>query len=115
MKINAVDSERTFLFLLSLGLMLTFLSDGPSNVTISGPGSLEVGVKASFKCIAQCSPSCSYTWSVYGRTMHGSVVDITVNRYVATESFSCEAHNTITGKTATANETLSVTGMVKLL
>lgn len=98
-----------------LGLMLTFLSDGPSNVTISGPGALEVGIKASFKCIAQCSPSCSYTWSVYGRTMHGRVVDITVNRYVATESFSCEAHNTITGKTATANETLSVTGMVKLL
>nr|XP_046153146.1 hemicentin-1-like [Oncorhynchus gorbuscha] len=85
------------------------LLDGPSNVTISGPGALEVGVKASFKCIAQCSPSCSYTWSVYGRTMHGSVVDITVNRYVATESFSCEAHNTITGKTGTANETLSVT------
>ncbi|XP_029617176.1 hemicentin-1 [Salmo trutta] len=85
------------------------LIDGPSNMTISGPGALEVGIKASFKCIAQCSPSCSYTWSVYGRTMHGSVVDITVNRYVATESFSCEAHNTITGKTATANETLSVT------
>lgn len=90
------------------------LSDGPSNVTISGPDALEVGVKASFKCTAHCSPSCSYTWNVYGRTMQGSVVDITVNRYVATESFSCEAHNTVTGKTATSNETLSVTGTLKL-
>ncbi|XP_046879159.1 hemicentin-1-like isoform X2 [Hypomesus transpacificus] len=82
--------------------------DGPSNVTISGPRSLDVGVKATFRCSAQCSPSCSFTWTVYGHTMTGSTVDVTVSRYVPTESLSCEAHNSVTGRTASVNETLSV-------
>ncbi|XP_062339631.1 hemicentin-1-like [Osmerus eperlanus] len=82
--------------------------DGPSDVTISGPRSLDVGVKATFRCSAQCSPSCSFKWTVYGRTMTGSTVDVTVSRYVPTESLSCEAHNSLTGRTASVNETLSV-------
>ena len=89
--------------------MVPFL-DGPSNVTISGPRSLDVGVKATFRCSAQCSPSCSFTWTVYGHTMTGSTVDVTVSRYVPTESLSCEAHNSVTGRTASVNETLSVSG-----
>uniref|UniRef100_A0A671YKY8 Carcinoembryonic antigen-related cell adhesion molecule 5-like n=1 Tax=Sparus aurata TaxID=8175 RepID=A0A671YKY8_SPAAU len=82
--------------------------DGPKTVIISGPGSLEVGVPASFTCSAECTPSCSFTWTLYGKTMTGSGIDITVNRYVSQESISCQAENTYTGKMATVNETLSV-------
>lgn len=85
-------------------------ADGPKAVIISGPGSLEVGVPASFTCSAECTPSCSFTWTLYGKTVTGSGIDITVNRYVSQESISCQAENTYTGKMATFNETLSVSG-----
>ncbi|KAL3048081.1 hypothetical protein OYC64_006790 [Pagothenia borchgrevinki] len=84
------------------------VSDGPKNVVIDGPASLEIGVTATLTCSADCSPSCSFQWTVYGKTMTGSVIDITVNRYISEESISCQAQNTFTGNTATTNETLSV-------
>ncbi|XP_044042427.1 hemicentin-2-like [Siniperca chuatsi] len=84
------------------------MTDGPKNVIIAGPESLEIGVTASFTCSAECTPSCSFTWTLYGKTITGSAIDITVNRYVFKESISCQAENTFTGKTAMVNETLSV-------
>lgn len=86
------------------------LAVGPKEVTISGPDSLEIGVTASFTCSAECSPSCSFTWTLYGKNVTGSVIDITVNRHVSKESISCWAENTFTGKTVTVSETLSVSG-----
>ncbi|KAG5267318.1 hypothetical protein AALO_G00220410 [Alosa alosa] len=85
------------------------LIGGPKNVTITGPNSVQVGVKATFECSAVCTPSCVYTWEVYGRTIHGSKVDLTISKYVATETLLCIAQNIITGKLAGANETLDVT------
>ncbi|KAM3587539.1 uncharacterized protein V6R79_008634 [Siganus canaliculatus] len=82
--------------------------DGPKDVIISGPDSLETGVTAKFTCSAQCTPSCSFTWTLYGKTLTGSEIDITASRYVSEEAISCQAENTFTGKTATVNETLSV-------
>eukprot|EP00064_Thunnus_orientalis_P012022 superscaffoldBa00001797_g12055 len=82
--------------------------DGRKNVTISGPDSLEVGVTASFTCSAECTPPCSFTWTLYGKKMMGRVIDITVNRHISTESISCQAENAFTGKTAMVNEMLSV-------
>ncbi|XP_067437255.1 carcinoembryonic antigen-related cell adhesion molecule 1-like [Thunnus thynnus] len=82
--------------------------DGPKNVTISGPDSLEVGVTASFTCSAECTPPCSFTWTLYGKKMMGRVIDITVTRHISTESISCQAENAFTGKTAMVNEMLSV-------
>ncbi|KAK5848798.1 hypothetical protein PBY51_008490 [Eleginops maclovinus] len=82
--------------------------DGPKNVVIKGPASLEIGVTASLTCSAECTPSCSFQWTVYGKTMTGSVIDITLNRYISEESVSCQAQNTYTGQMATTNETLSV-------
>ncbi|KAF3704952.1 Carcinoembryonic antigen-related cell adhesion molecule 20 Precursor [Channa argus] len=81
---------------------------GPNNVVISGPDSLEIGVKATFTCSAECFPSCSFTWTLYGKNITGSTIDITVNRHILKEFISCKAENTITGMTATVNETLSV-------
>ncbi|XP_022605298.1 carcinoembryonic antigen-related cell adhesion molecule 20-like isoform X2 [Seriola dumerili] len=82
--------------------------EGPKNVVISGPDSLEIGVPASFTCSAECTPSCSFTWTVYGKNVTGSVIDISVNRHVSEESISCRAENTFTGKTAMISETLGV-------
>ncbi|XP_076008642.1 kin of IRRE-like protein 2 [Genypterus blacodes] len=81
---------------------------GPGNVTILGPESVEVGVTASFRCSAECIPPCSYTWSVYGKPMVGSEIEVTLSRYVSAESISCQAENTVSGKMATVNETLQV-------
>ncbi|KAF7667559.1 hypothetical protein LDENG_00057230 [Lucifuga dentata] len=86
------------------------VADGPENVTISGPESLEVGATAKFRCSAKCIPSCSFTWSVYGKLMTGSGIEITFNRYVSSESISCRAENKISRKTVTVNETLTVSG-----
>lgn len=87
-----------------------FLAGGPKNLTISGPNSVQVGVKATFECSAVCTPACVYTWDVYGRTLHGSTIDFTISRYVATETLTCTAQNVVTGKRAAMNETLDVTG-----
>ncbi|XP_035802261.1 hemicentin-1-like [Amphiprion ocellaris] len=84
------------------------VSDGPKDVVISGPNSLEIGVTSSFKCSAECTPSCSFTWTLYGNNVKGDVIDITVNRHISSESISCRAENTVTKRTATVNETLSV-------
>ncbi|XP_062406678.1 hemicentin-1-like [Sardina pilchardus] len=85
------------------------LIDGPKTVTITGPSSVQVGVKATFECSAVCTPSCFYTWEVYGKTLHGSKVDLTVSKYVATETIVCKAENTFTEKIATATATIDVT------
>ncbi|XP_071358435.1 cell adhesion molecule CEACAM5-like [Trachinotus anak] len=82
--------------------------DGPKHVVISGPDSLEIGVPASFTCSAECSPSCSFTWTVYGNNVTGSGIDILVNQHITEESISCWAENTFTGKTAMISERLSV-------
>ncbi|XP_055367919.1 hemicentin-1-like [Betta splendens] len=84
------------------------ITEGPANVVISGPDSLEIGVTASFTCSAECIPPCSFTWTLYGRTVTGSSVDITVNNHVSRESISCRAENPVSGATGTANETLGV-------
>lgn len=79
-------------------------------MTISGPESLEVGVTASFRCSAECVPSCRFTWSVYGRRVVGGEIEITLSRYVSAESISCQAENTVSRKMATVNEKLQVSG-----
>ncbi|XP_062373899.1 carcinoembryonic antigen-related cell adhesion molecule 5-like [Sardina pilchardus] len=85
------------------------LIDGPKNVIISGPNSVQVGVKATFECSAVCSPSCVYTWEVYGRTLSGSTVDLTISKYVATETLVCIAQNVVSGKLVGATKTIDVT------
>lgn len=90
------------------------LTDGPKHVTIEGPDALEIGVTASFTCKAECSPPCTFKWTLYGKTMTGSVIDVTVNRHVSKESISCQAENPYDGKTAAVNETLVVSGRLSL-
>lgn len=90
------------------------LSEGPTNVVISGPVSLEIGETATFTCSAECIPSCSFTWTLYGKTVTGSSIDITVNSHISKEFISCQAENTVTRMTATVNETLSVSGRLLL-
>ncbi|XP_062373672.1 carcinoembryonic antigen-related cell adhesion molecule 20-like isoform X2 [Sardina pilchardus] len=89
--------------------VLIELIDGPKNITISGPNSVQVGVKATFECSAVCTPPCFYTWEVYGKTLHGSNFDLTISKYVATETLICKAENTFTEKVATADVIIDVT------
>ncbi|KAA8579990.1 hypothetical protein FQN60_005525, partial [Etheostoma spectabile] len=89
--------------------------DGPRNVIIKGPYTLEIGVTASFTCSAECTPSCRFKWTLYGKTVTGSGIDITVNRQVSEETISCQAENTFTGKTVAVKRTLSVSGRLEIL
>ncbi|XP_047431461.1 carcinoembryonic antigen-related cell adhesion molecule 5-like [Mugil cephalus] len=84
--------------------------DGPKNVVISGPDSLQVGVTTTFKCTAECTPPCFITWNVYGKNVTSPTIDITASRQVASESISCHAENGVSGKTVTVRKTLSVYG-----
>ncbi|KAG5276925.1 hypothetical protein AALO_G00111440 [Alosa alosa] len=85
------------------------LIDGPKTVTITGPSSVQVGVTATFECSAVCTTFCFYTWEIYGKTLHGSKVDLTLSKYAATETIVCKAENTFTGKIATATATIDLT------
>ncbi|KAL2102936.1 hypothetical protein ACEWY4_002104 [Coilia grayii] len=88
------------------------LIGGPKDVTISGPKSVQVGQKSTFQCSAVCTPPCVYSWQAYGITLHGSKVELTISHYVATETLTCIAQNSITGKIVAANTTIDVTGNI---
>lgn len=103
-------SKKKNLWLVPYLCLLSSLADGPKNVIISGPDSLEIGITTSFTCTAECTPSCNFTWILYGKTMTSDEIDITMNPHISKESISCLAENTITGKTVMVNGTLSVSG-----
>ncbi|XP_063073529.1 carcinoembryonic antigen-related cell adhesion molecule 5-like [Engraulis encrasicolus] len=86
------------------------MADGPKEVTISGPKSVQVGQASTFECSAVCSPGpCDYSWLAYGRTIHGSKMELTISHYVATETITCIAQNTATKKIVATNTIVDVT------
>ena len=79
---------------------------------ITGVDVITVGVPSSFECSADCSPPCTYTWNLDGQIVHGSGLDFTLNGYAPSEVFNCVAKNPATGKTASVNKTVNVSGTV---
>ncbi|XP_023671066.2 cell adhesion molecule CEACAM1-like [Paramormyrops kingsleyae] len=84
-------------------------SSGPTNVVISGPGVVTVGIPYGFSCTADCYPSCSYTWKSDGKTVQGAELDILLKQLVGSEVLTCEAKNTVSGQSATVTRSLLVT------
>ena len=67
------------------------------------------GVPYGFECSADCSPPCTYTWNVEGQIVHGSGIDLTFHG-LAPQVLNCVAKNPATGKAASVNKTVTVSG-----
>ncbi|XP_024233299.1 hemicentin-2 isoform X3 [Oncorhynchus tshawytscha] len=71
------------------------VTSGPSEVHVIGPDSVAVGFKSMFQCTAKCTPACDYHWTIDGHTVHGSEMEMTVERNVKSEKIMCHAQNTV--------------------
>ncbi|CAB1345915.1 unnamed protein product [Coregonus sp. 'balchen'] len=68
---------------------------GPTNVSITGPALMIPGAPQSFKCYADCRPSCNYTWGIKGRWLGGQGNEITVTpeELATSVTLNCKAIN----------------------
>lgn len=77
-----------------------------------GEKTVEVNDKLTLTCVAPSVPPANFTWK-----FNGTVTDIKTATYAIenavyknTGTYTCEAHNAITGKTVTSTHNLSVKG-----
>ncbi|XP_029597702.1 uncharacterized protein LOC115180002 [Salmo trutta] len=84
---------------------------GPTNVSITGPDLMTPGAPQSFKCNANCRPSCNYTWGIKGRWLGGQGNEITVTpeELATSVTLNCKAINSVSGLYAMATRTIPVT------
>ncbi|XP_055761508.1 uncharacterized protein LOC129838509 isoform X1 [Salvelinus fontinalis] len=84
---------------------------GPSNVSITGPDLMTPGAPQSFKCNADCRPSCNYIWGIKGRWLRGQGNDITVTpeELATSVTLNCKAINSVSRLYAMATRTIPVT------
>ncbi|KAJ3612102.1 hypothetical protein NHX12_020379 [Muraenolepis orangiensis] len=81
-------------------------TSGPSEVQIIGPDTMELATRTVFVCLADCLPSCRYTWTVGEHTLRGSKIDIMVDRPLKSVALKCEAQNTVIVKSSTVTKTI---------
>ncbi|XP_056131543.1 uncharacterized protein LOC130108928 [Lampris incognitus] len=82
------------------------VTSGASEVRIEGPDYVEVGKRSKFTCVADCTPSCRFLWSVDGQSLRGSEIEMTVERPLKSITMKCEAQNTLTRKSTTVSKTV---------
>ncbi|CAB1345914.1 unnamed protein product, partial [Coregonus sp. 'balchen'] len=70
-----------------------------------------LGAPQSFKCYADCRPSCNYTWGIKGRWLGGQGNEITVipEELATSVTLNCKAINSVSGFYAMATRTIPVT------
>lgn len=96
-------------------------SEGPSNIQISGPPMLTFGAKSVFTCLADCYPSCSYSWTVVLEdetfsTAQGDTISVTPPAStVFSETLLCQAEDTVSHLYISTTLNLWVASMWKSL
>ncbi|KAI1886256.1 hypothetical protein AGOR_G00212120 [Albula goreensis] len=88
---------------------------GPYFARIIGPKTVDPGVGTDFTCSADCSPSCTYTWSMEGKTVQGQVATVTPSGKTKSLELECTALNPETGKSSKATKTVGVNGGLVLV
>ncbi|TNM92647.1 hypothetical protein fugu_018049 [Takifugu bimaculatus] len=83
---------------------------GPEEPKVSGEKAVEINDKVTLTCSAPSVPPANFTWRV-----NGTVTDVTTATYVIdkavyknTGTYTCEAHNAVTGRTGQVTHSLSV-------
>ncbi|KAM3596595.1 uncharacterized protein V6R79_017485 [Siganus canaliculatus] len=99
---NQVNSEEA-----SYKMVVNY---GPEAAAVMGEGAVEVNDPVTLTCSASSIPPANYTWKYNGTKTEVKTATYTITSavYKNTGVYTCEAHNAVTGKTATAKHTLSV-------
>lgn len=80
-------------------------------MAISGVDVVTVGIPYGFQCSANCYPGCQYSWTRGNVTSQGPELSLQLLHIVPTQTLTCTVVNPATGKSATVQKTLQVTGM----
>ncbi|XP_047460678.1 carcinoembryonic antigen-related cell adhesion molecule 2-like isoform X2 [Mugil cephalus] len=83
---------------------------GPDSATVKGPEAVEVGDLIEITCMAESVPPANITWKFNGTMLNEKSTKYTIEKaeYQNSGTYTCEMHNTITGKMATKSHFLSV-------
>ncbi|XP_053302910.1 carcinoembryonic antigen-related cell adhesion molecule 5 [Pleuronectes platessa] len=99
---NTVTTEQA-----SFKLVVNF---GPETALVKGEEAVEVNDPITLTCSASSYPTANFTWK-----FNGTATDIKTDKYTIdkakyknTGTYTCEAHNAVTGKTVTYSHKLSV-------
>ena len=85
---------------------------GPETAMVAGVEAVEVNDLITLTCSALSYPTANFTWK-----FNGTVTDVKTDKYIIGKAiyknagtYTCEAHNAVTGKTVTHSHKLSVKG-----
>ncbi|KAM3858549.1 cell adhesion molecule CEACAM5 [Diretmus argenteus] len=83
---------------------------GPEAATVTGEDAVEVTDVVKLKCSAVSVPAANYTWKFNGTMTSVKAADYSIEKavYKNTGTYTCVAHNAVTGLTATFDHKLSV-------
>ncbi|XP_077599635.1 cell adhesion molecule CEACAM6-like [Stigmatopora nigra] len=83
---------------------------GPEEVKVSGDSAVEVGDGVNLRCSAASVPNANFTWKFNGTLTptKTSTYAIAEANYKNTGTYTCQAHNSVTGKSAVSTHNLSV-------
>ncbi|KAK5854492.1 hypothetical protein PBY51_004680 [Eleginops maclovinus] len=83
---------------------------GPEAAMVSGESAVEVETKVVLTCSAASVPPANFTWKFNGTKtdVKAAVYQIEAARYKNTGTYTCEAHNAVTGMTSSHTHILSV-------
>lgn len=88
------------------------ISDGPANLLLLGPDTVTIGVPASFLCLAQCSPKCSYTIGSNGQSGEGNELAFVLRQWESVNTtVTCTAKSSATGSSSSISKTVRILGM----
>ncbi|KAK1151829.1 carcinoembryonic antigen-related cell adhesion molecule 5-like [Acipenser oxyrinchus oxyrinchus] len=84
-------------------LNLVCVTDGPEQVSITGPDASRIGSTAVFTCSALSQPGCEYTWFINGKLVaKGSPYKIHPVNSSNDGSYTCTAWNSLTERNSSA-------------
>uniref|UniRef100_A0A3P8WT36 Ig-like domain-containing protein n=1 Tax=Cynoglossus semilaevis TaxID=244447 RepID=A0A3P8WT36_CYNSE len=99
---NPVSSEHD-----SFRLVVNF---GPEPAAVQGKDAVEVNDPVTLTCSAQSVPPASYTWKLNGTLTAVKTAEYVIEKasFKNSGTYTCEAHNAVTGQNSTYSHTLAV-------
>lgn len=86
-------------------------ADGLSSLEIDWVDVVSVGIPYGFQCTAECYPDCRDSWTRGNETTQGPEMSLQLLQRVPTQTLTCTVVNPATGRSASVQKTLQVTGM----
>lgn len=83
-------------------------------MTVTGESKIEVNDEVTLTCAVASVPPANFTWKFNGTKTDVKTATYVIEKAVYKNSgtYTCEAHNAVTGKTAVSTHTLSVKGKI---